>query len=89
MPPWRPSSTRNGPPCSGAWPASSNERARAESLAATLDALPVADPDVLAEQRRAHAEAERWRWVLCVQREAIGLCDHRWIDAVYPAIRRR
>ncbi len=64
-------------------------RARAEALAAELDRSPTHDPDVLAEHRQAHAEATRWRWVLCVQREAIGLYDHRWVDATYPTLRRR
>ena len=36
--------------------------------------------------RAAREEAEHWRWTLCVQREAIGLYDHRWVDRVYPAL---
>ena len=64
-------------------------RARCEALGARLDAAATPDPELLAEHRLAHAEADRWRWVLCVQREAIGLFDHRWVDAVYPPLRRR
>lgn len=64
-------------------------RARSEALGSELDRSAVPDPEVLAEHRRAHAEAARWRWVLCVQRESIGLYDHRWVDATYPALRRR
>ena len=64
-------------------------RARAEHLGSQLDRSAIPDPDVLADHRQAHAEAARWKWVLCVQREAIGLYDHRWIDATYPALRRR
>ena len=64
-------------------------RARAEAVGTELDGAAAPDPDVLAEHRRAYAEAARWRWVLCVQREAIGLYDHRWVDATYPVLRRR
>ena len=64
-------------------------RARCEALGKLLDTTAAPDPDVLAAHRRAYAEADRWRWVLCVQREAIGLYDHRWVDAVYPTLRRR
>ena len=64
-------------------------RARCAELAARLDAADGADPQVLADYRAAHDDAELWRWVLCLQREAIGLYDHRWVDAVYPPLPRR
>jgi hypothetical protein len=64
-------------------------RTRAEALGVELDEASEPGPEVLAEHRAAHAEAVRWRWVLCVQREAIGLYDHRWVDATYPVPRRR
>ena len=28
--------------------------------------------------------SEEWRWRLHVQREALGLTDHRWVDRVHP-----
>jgi hypothetical protein len=64
-------------------------RARSEALAAAVDRADYATAALLEEHRRAHAEAERWRWMLCVQREANGLYDHRWVDVIYPALRRR
>jgi hypothetical protein len=63
-------------------------RARCEALAAAVDRADHADSALLDEHRRAHAEAEHWRWMLCVQREANGLYDHRWVDVIYPALRR-
>jgi hypothetical protein len=36
------------------------------------------------EYRAARDDSERWRWKLCVQREAIGLNDHAWVDRIYP-----
>jgi len=39
---------------------------------------------LLAEYRSARAASEEWRWRLHVQREAIGLTEHRWVDRVYP-----
>lgn len=45
------------------------------------------DAALVAAHREARDEAEHWRWVLCVQREAIGLYDHRWVDRVYPPLR--
>ena len=39
---------------------------------------------LLAEYESARADSEEWRWRLCVQREAIGLTEHRWVDRVYP-----
>src|SRR5215207_5495169 len=35
--------------------------------------------------RDAREASERWRWTLCVQREAIGLHEHSWVDRIYPA----
>jgi len=64
-------------------------RARSEALAAAVDRDDHAIPALLEEHRRAHTEAEHWRWMLCVQREANGLYDHRWVEAVYPGLRRR
>jgi hypothetical protein len=68
------------------------ERARAKvvELAASLDDPGAGgDAELLAEHRRAHAEASELRWILCIQREAIGIYDHRWVDAVYPPLARR
>jgi hypothetical protein len=64
-------------------------RARSEALAAAVDRGDPPDSAVLEEHRRARAEAEHWRWMLCVQREANGLNDHRWVDVIYPALRSR
>jgi hypothetical protein len=64
-------------------------RERCVELADALDAATVPDPRVLAAHRAAHAEATELRWILTIQREAIGLYDHRWVDAVYPVLRRR
>jgi hypothetical protein len=36
------------------------------------------------EYRQARDDSEQWRWKLCVQREAIGLNDHAWVDRIYP-----
>ena len=62
-------------------------RARAEDLDARSAASGTSDAAAVEERRRAHAEAAELRWVLCIQREAIGLYDHRWVDAVYPPLR--
>jgi hypothetical protein len=64
-------------------------RARSEALAAAVDRDDHANPALLEEHRRAHTGAEHWRWMLCVQREANGLYDHRWVEVIYPALRRR
>jgi hypothetical protein len=64
-------------------------RARCTELAAALDASAEPDAQTVAAYRAAHDESEHWRWVLCLQREAIGLYDHRWVDAVYPSLPRR
>jgi len=64
-------------------------RALAEELGAAIDGVERPAGDVVEAHRRAHAEAEHWRWMLCVQREANGLYDHHWVDVVYPVLRRR
>lgn len=64
-------------------------RARSEALAAAVERGDHTDEALVDEHRRAHAEAEHWRWALCVQREANGLYDHRWVDVIYPPLRRR
>lgn len=48
-----------------------------------------ARPDQLEAYRAACSESERLRWAFCVQREAIGLHDHRLVDQMYPAPPRR
>lgn len=67
--------------------------ARCRALAAQLDGAADEDParsgEILDEYREARAEFERWRWELCVQREALGLLDHRWVDLIYPTPARR
>jgi hypothetical protein len=60
--------------------------ATCSALARLLDAT-TADGDravLLVEYRAARATSEEWRWRLHVQREAIGLTDHRWVDLVHP-----
>jgi hypothetical protein len=64
-------------------------RSRCTELAVAIDGAPEPDPELIAAHRAAHTEAEHWRWVLCVQREAIGLYDHRWVDLTYPTLPRR
>jgi hypothetical protein len=44
---------------------------------------------LLAEYRSARASSEDWRWRLHVQREALGLTDHRPVDRIHPAAERR
>ncbi len=44
---------------------------------------------LLAEYRSARASSEEWRWRLHVQREALGLTDHRPVDRVLPPADRR
>ena len=83
----RPSSTRSGRPCSGASRRSSSRRARGPKPSGAARRVGSARSGRVAARRRAHAEAAELRWVLCIQREAIGLYDHRWVDAVYPPLR--
>lgn len=42
-----------------------------------------ATPAQLAEYADARAEAEKWRWYLVVQREAMGLYRHDDVEAIY------
>ena len=44
---------------------------------------------VLEAYRSARAAAEDARWALCVQREAIGLVEHHWVERLYPLPPRR
>jgi len=44
---------------------------------------------LLGQYRRAVEDFEHCRWRLCVQREALGLYDHRWVDRVFPPPARR
>ncbi len=37
-----------------------------------------------AEYRAARDVSEHWRWRLCLQREVLGLTEHRWVDQIYP-----
>ena len=46
------------------------------------------DPSLPDRIEAARAHAEHCRWMLCVQREAIGLNDHRWVDAIHPPLPR-
>ncbi|WP_162941607.1 hypothetical protein [Desertimonas flava] len=64
-------------------------RARAENLGREIDLAEQPDPGTIDEHRRAYDDAEHWRWQLCVVRESNGLHDHRWVDAIYPPLRRR
>jgi hypothetical protein len=45
--------------------------------------------ELLREYRQARDDFEQVRWRLCVQREAIGLFDHKWIARVFPRPSRR
>ncbi len=48
-----------------------------------IGAPPVAG-DLLVEYRAARRAFLEARDRLCLQREAIGLHDHRWVDRIYP-----
>lgn len=39
---------------------------------------------LLAEYREEYALALKWRWYLCIQREAMGLRRHDDVDRIYP-----
>ncbi|GMU59249.1 MAG: hypothetical protein AMXMBFR34_10120 [Myxococcaceae bacterium] len=39
---------------------------------------------LLAEYRDERAEAEKWRWYLTIQREAMGLRRHDDVERLYP-----
>jgi hypothetical protein len=65
--------------------------ARCAALARRLDGTTddESHATLLAEYRAARASSEEWRWRLHVQREAIGLTDHRWVDRIHPPAARR
>ena len=60
--------------------------ARCVRLAAELEAEHCAErrQALTDEYRAACDDCQRWRWTLCVQREALGLNEHSWVDRVYP-----
>jgi hypothetical protein len=39
---------------------------------------------LVGDYREARAEAEQWRWYLCIQREAMGLRRHDDVERLYP-----
>jgi hypothetical protein len=43
----------------------------------------------LERYRAARAAAEEARWALCVQREALGLVEHHWVERLFPLPPRR
>jgi hypothetical protein len=45
--------------------------------------------ELVARYRLAREVYDECRWRLCVQREALGLYDHRWVDRVYPRLPHR
>lgn len=53
-------------------------------LLRSIDGAARPSPDQLEAYRAAWAESERLRWTFCVQREALGLLDHRLVDRMYP-----
>jgi len=61
------------------------------TLGAKIDSLERGDlRDLLLEDyRRTRDEAERQRWNLCVQREAMGLRRHEDVDRHYPPVPKR
>jgi hypothetical protein len=61
---------------------------RCQQLAPLVDAEPDST-ELLHRYRQAWAAFEECRWRLIVQREALGLCDHRWVDRVFPRPARR
>lgn len=66
--------------------------ARLSQLDAELSAPgPLTGPERdtrVAEYTRLRAEAERERWNMVVQREAMGLSNHDEVDRIYPLPRR-
>jgi hypothetical protein len=40
--------------------------------------------EAIAEYRELYAEAEKQRWYMVIQREAMGLKQHRELDELYP-----
>ena len=65
--------------------------AQCAELAAKIDSLErgALRELLLEDYRRARAEAERQRWNLCVQREAMGLRRHEDVDRHYPVAPER
>jgi hypothetical protein len=58
---------------------------RCSVLLRRLEAPPAGDTSALiGEYREARGESERLRWNFHVQREALRLYDHRWVDRIYP-----
>ncbi len=63
--------------------------ARLSALRAAYAAAPEAErPAIRAAHDELRAEAERLRWNLTVQREAMGLTRHQDLDTFYPLPRR-
>lgn len=60
------------------------DRCRARQVELDRASGPVERRDALVRYRRARDELEHARWKLCVQREAMGLTDHRWVHRTYP-----
>ena len=60
--------------------------ARCRALGRQLEAVAEgpARARLLADYRAARNDSEEWRWRLCLQREVLGLTEHRWVDRVYP-----
>ena len=67
----------------------SDARERGLEALTRLDAGHGERHEVLSAYRSARSEMDHWRWVLTVQREALGLYDHRWVDSLYPPLPRR
>lgn len=62
-----------------------------ERYLAAVEALSADDGEAIERHRLALAEFRGLRWKVTVQREAIGLADHGWVDRTYPlaAVDRR
>lgn len=63
---------------------SAHRRCLAAAEAARGAEGPVARRDALRSYRQARHELEHAVWQLCVQREALGLTDHRWVRHTWP-----
>jgi hypothetical protein len=48
------------------------------------EAAPEARPALVERCRSVRERALQYRWYLEVQREAVGLCQHEGLDALYP-----
>jgi hypothetical protein len=58
---------------------------RCSELQGRIETMPAGDTSALTRQyREAREESERLRWNFHVQREALRLYDHRWVDRIYP-----